>query len=125
MYDLTQIVKKLSGKQFKQAQIADMLDIDQATVSRHLAKSEVVLGWEDDPMLLCPLCAYDCVHIDSVTHNDTSKKFRGDEVVVTFWCESCVKKMDLLMSQHKGRTYLTIDNVRDYESAPPPTTPRT
>ena len=62
-------------------------------------------------MVLCPVCRYDYCHLGEVSQQPTAKGWR---VVMPFWGE-CGHAFDVVLLQHKGQTFASIENVRRSE----------
>lgn len=79
----------------------------------------------DPPMLCCPMCGYDCVHIGAViveqghvttiAHSDQSaalpsdrhQRARGSAVLLSLWGE-CGHEWTYRLSFHKGSTHIEL-----------------
>jgi len=92
---------------------------------------------DDDGIMLCPFCGGHNTHHAAVTVHDsggenddgketcvigsnvvsrpaTREEFLGrrNDVVISFWCETCPAVWDLQIVQHKGSTLFLVDRQR-------------
>ena len=59
-------------------------------------------------LLTCPVCKFDYCHMDAITQTPTAK---GSRLVIPVWAE-CGHAFDIVLLQHKGRSFVAVENIR-------------
>ena len=70
----------------------------------HQYKADVCFRTEDAYKGVCAVVTQDGVL--QGTSQESNPSARRDGMTISFWCETCSEKSHLIISQHKGGTYI-------------------